>query len=504
MKKYQCIFSILLSIILMTTVTHPVYSIPISKEDSIITADHTDDYANNSKEAQSISTSGETSGVIETNGDVDYFVFKISEACMININSSGTTDMYGTLMSEDGSILSEDDDSAGYRNFLISTKLDVGTYYLAVRHYYSDQTGKYTICLNTATLEDDIGNDLKTATDYKLGSTESAAINYYGDIDTFKINIDTNGRYTFLTHGFTDTYGTLLDSKGNKIIEDDDSGDNKNFTFSKVLDIGTYYLQIKDFYSNRTGSYSIIASKDEQDDYGNTVDTSASLEFGKDKIGKIDYAEDVDVFKFSLEKEGIVILTTTGKTDTLGILMDMNGKEISKNDDTGLLKNFSITKYLKPGVYYLSVQNSNPTLTGEYTIVTEIRDSQDDDYGNDTKTAQVVKLNTELPGHFSFEGDLDYFTFTLEKKTEVELKTTGITDTFGSLIDSNGNTLLYDDDEGDGKNFLIDTTLEKGTYYIKVNDFYPEQLGFYTLYVNDKNTVSEVSTTATTEPEPVR
>jgi len=500
MKKYPVSFICLLSIIFTFVNVCPIFALPVEQIDNLVSDKIVDDYANQLKDAQSVLIPNEINGAIETTGDIDYFMFKISEPCNITINSVGTTDMYGILMTEDGSKIAEDDDSAGYKNFIISRKLDVGIYYVAVKHYYSDQTGKYTLFFNSATLEDDIGDDISKASEYNLENSVPSAINYSGDVDVFKIDIEKKDNYTFSTKGFTDTYGTLVNSKGIKIVEDDDGGNNKNFSFSTVLSVGIYYLYIKDFYEDRTGSYTMLVSKYGQDDFGNDYSSAENFKLGEEKDGCINYAGDIDVFKFSVDKEGIVILTTEGNTDTLGILTDEKGNEISKDDDTGLLKNFSITKHLTSGIYYLSIQNANPKLIGDYKLKIQLQDVRDDDYGNDKNSSSNIELNTNLSGSLSYEGDIDYFSFSLDKKTDVVINTTGISDTFGTLFDSDGNQLLYDDD-GDSKNFLINTTLNKGKYYIEVKNYYSVQLGFYTLFLTDKNSsISEITPAPTNTP----
>lgn len=64
--------------------------------------------------------------------------------------------------------------------------------------------------------------------------------------------------------------------------------------------------------------------------------------------------------------------------------------------------------------------------------------------------------------------------------------TTGSTDTYGQLYNSNGVLLKSDDDSGDGTNFMLKYSLTKGnTYYIKIRHFSSSKTGSYELNIHD-------------------
>ena len=84
---------------------------------------------------------------------------------------------------------------------------------------------------------------------------------------------------------------------------------------------------------------------------------------------RIDYAGDVDVYRFTLTATTTVHAWTTGAVDTVGSILDGRGVNIEANDDESAAStNFGITRSLDPGTYYLQVTHWEPNGTGTYTL----------------------------------------------------------------------------------------------------------------------------------------
>ncbi|MGZ5039896.1 MAG: trypsin-like peptidase domain-containing protein [Usitatibacter sp.] len=88
---------------------------------------------------------------------------------------------------------------------------------------------------------------------------------------------------------------------------------------------------------------------------------------------KIDYAGDVDVFRFRLAQQSSVHAWSTGTTDTVGAILDSNGVNLEANDDEDVSAghtnfNFGITRSLPAGTYYVQVAHFDATGTGAYTL----------------------------------------------------------------------------------------------------------------------------------------
>ena len=92
----------------------------------------------------------------------------------------------------------------------------------------------------------------------------------------------------------------------------------------------------------------------------------APLAFGNQRI---DYAGDVDVYRFTLTAKTTVHAWTTGSIDTVGSILDSRGVSLEANDDeSGASTNFGITRSLDPGTYYVQVTHFEPDGIGAYTL----------------------------------------------------------------------------------------------------------------------------------------
>ena len=88
---------------------------------------------------------------------------------------------------------------------------------------------------------------------------------------------------------------------------------------------------------------------------------------------RIDYAGDLDVYRFTLTQTASVHAWSTGSLDTVGSILDSNGVNLEANDDEDVSAghtnfNFGITRSLDPGTYYVQVGHFDAGGTGAYTL----------------------------------------------------------------------------------------------------------------------------------------
>src|SRR5439155_247663 len=96
--------------------------------------------------------------------------------------------------------------------------------------------------------------------------------------------------------------------------------------------------------------------------------------------------------------------------------------------------------------------------------------------------ATSVGTTSTTSGRINFAGDNDYFRVQVGSAGHLTVYTTGSTDTYGYLLDSNGNTLASNDDTT-GLNFQIDRDVSPGTYYVRVRHYSSTGTGDYVLEV---------------------
>ena len=88
-----------------------------------------DDHGNTRSTATSVAAPSSTAGTL-TAGDVDYFTVTVSQPGTLTVNTSGSTDTYGTLEDASGGTLATNDDGGSGTNFRLSSAVSAGTYYV--------------------------------------------------------------------------------------------------------------------------------------------------------------------------------------------------------------------------------------------------------------------------------------------------------------------------------------------------------------------------------------
>ena len=159
-------------------------------------------------------------------------------------------------------------------------------------------------------------------------------------------------------------------------------------------------------------------------------------------------------------------MATTGDTDTVGKLLNEQGREIATDNDGGENSNFLIERSLAPGIYFLEVAGAWNEY-GEYTLA--------------ANAAPVPHLpfGSRVTGQVAPAGD--HYRLTVDALMYVSIWTEGASDTAGVLYDDSGNLFSWVHAGGAGGNFRIDRVLPPGTYYLGVREGAVGATGEYVL-----------------------
>ncbi len=214
-------------------------------------------------------------------------------------------------------------------------------------------------------------------------------------------------------------------------------------------------------------------------DQGSTRDTTSSVDVPSTTAGELT-AGDIDYFTITLENDGDLTVTTTGTTDTSGVLEDSDGNVLVTDADSGESSSFSITRQVSAGTYYIKVTGAEATTTGDYSLAVSFTV---DHHGDTAAEATNVELPSQTAGTLG-TNDVDYFSVTVDAVGKLQVSTTGGTDTVGILEDADGNQLATDDGSGEGDNFSLTHTVTAGTYYAKVTGAETDTEGDYSLHVS--------------------
>ncbi len=167
-------------------------------------------------------------------------------------------------------------------------------------------------------------------------------------------------------------------------------------------------------------SYGVVGGQ-AGDDYGNSINNATGLPLGSSIDGRIEPADDQDVFRLDLSgRSGTtdVWLYTTGELDTVGHLFDSRGNRLLANDDSRIVNrwsNFHLRASLMPGIYYIAVISFQKQHVGDYTLYAEAVT----DIGNTTGTATRLSLDAPIPGTISSRNEGHYFRLAFTESTDL-------------------------------------------------------------------------------------
>ena len=149
------------------------------------------------------------------------------------------------------------------------TPEDDGTYYIAATGE-SFEWGSYELTVIDITQDDDEHPPDRSTTEHApIGTSVTGKIDFSGDVDWFKLNIDEKTRYQIDLEGQETDSGSLrdplllgvYDADGNYIsgTRNDDGGEVFNARISRTLKVGIYYVAVGAF-GNGEGTYTLTVT----------------------------------------------------------------------------------------------------------------------------------------------------------------------------------------------------------------------------------------------------
>lgn len=221
---------------------------------------------------------------------------------------------------------------------------------------------------------DDHGDTRLTATLVEhYGASEAGELESLSDVDVFRFDLQGHAEVEMRSSGQLDTRGTLYDSDGGVIAEDDDAGSDLNFRILTTLPGGVYYIAVASDMD--IGSYKMTARiRRAGDDHGDTSGASTFLPLGIRTTGRISPAGDTDAFRLEVPNAGGLRVGSAGPADTVGELRNSAGAVLAVRDDGGHGHNFRIERHVEPGIYYVHVTAVTP---GAFTLLADVYSADD-------------------------------------------------------------------------------------------------------------------------------
>ena len=250
---------------------------------------------------------------------------------------------------------------------------------------------------------------------------------------------------------------------------------------------------------------------------GTSFATATELTPNVAVVGHLNSSSDSDYFKFELSTKSEVILFTaglydadgfftSGTVDTAGTLYDSDQTPIQYSDYGSLghgRDNLFIPTTLNDGTYYVSVK-SEVNHTGSYRLF--YRPSRD---STSISNARTLELGEFSGGVLGSEIDLlvtdeDYFQIELASPTSVHIHTRARFDSIIDILNSSGTTIFSNDDGLQPPNAMIVSTLDAGTYFIRIKSYQHfisgvnlPPGGYYNIYFETTSDIASTIGTAT-------
>jgi hypothetical protein len=345
-----------------------------------------DDHGNTAATATTVAWNAPMRGVLETPADQDWFRLEVSGTGTLNLSSSGTNDVRGTLIQASGTVLAQDDDGAGTPNFLILTNVVAGTYFLKVTGTGATQ-GAYTVLAKwtaapavTGTPEIGlVGFGSAPIPDGSLTArvadgTDFGSLDVGGGARAASFSVRNTGKAT-LTLGAVRLSGPGAAQFRVTTQVSSTVAAGRSASFQITYDpstVGRHEASVTltnndadespyDFVIAGTATVS-------SDDVGNTAATARRVAVPSTTQARLEVSRDLDVFQFVLTQAATVSITTTGSLDTRGTLWDASGQTLAEDDDLGVGLNFRIRRKLAAGTYSVVVRGSSGNETGAYSL----------------------------------------------------------------------------------------------------------------------------------------
>ena len=304
--------------------------------------DATDDHGNDIDDATAIRVGADVEGVIDYQGDSDYFRFTAEEGefYQVDVALGSLPDSVLTLLGPDRWELAYNDDHGdSLASRVVWEAPESGDYYLVVEAAGFD-AGSYTLTISHSTIVDDHGNDIDDATVAAVGADVEGVIDYQGDSDYFRFTVEEGQFYQVdvALGTLRDSVLMLLGPDRWELAYNDDHGDS---LASRVVweapASGDYYLAVASAGFD-AGSYTLTVSHSTiVDDHGNDIDDATVAAVGADVEGALDYDGDIDFFRFQAEQgQSYQIDVALGTLDdSIVELYDADGSLLDTNDDYG-------------------------------------------------------------------------------------------------------------------------------------------------------------------------
>ena len=337
--------------------------------------------------------------VIGTISDTEpqvYYSFQAQQGDILTVSmvrSSGTLDPYLKVVDEERFVIADNDDQAGAdtRNARIDALIinRTGAYIIIASRYREvdgDSAGSFVLTIEEAE-NSGTGSSQLAPLPIRYGEAKTAVLSHRQYERFYTFNAEEDDLITIsMTRGSAgelDSYLILADEHFSSIFEDDDSGGGQNARIAdyRIPADGKYHIIATRFEGSKGNSLGafLLTLDAVGSAFQDVPSDAANINYGTSVPGKIDAANEHDLYAFYARQGEIITVSMTrvdGDLDAYLELLNASQEVVLSNDDGGNGQNALIDSYTIPfsGLYYIRARrfsggNGNPNTSGSYVLV---------------------------------------------------------------------------------------------------------------------------------------
>ncbi|MEK5066225.1 hypothetical protein [Cytobacillus sp. FSL R5-0596] len=318
-------------------------------------------------------------GMLRRYDDKDFYKFTLTKPGNIKLLMGNQPDVtwYGHIQDTKGNVydyLYTDDSEMVTGDSAAEVGLPAGTYYVKIENYSGGFETPYQMKVQyTATdyYEKEFNNSITVANGLTVNKTYRGNLQYSDDKDFYKFTLTKPGNVALSIKQSPGTtwYTHIQDTKGNtytKIYTDDSEMIEGNMAREVGLPKGTYYILISNYSSGIDKPYEFqvkyASSNYYEQEFNNNLTTATAVNLNPTYKGNLQDYDDIDFYKFSVPKDGLVNLQIPQKAGMVlyAHIQNSSGKvykDLYTNGSEAVKGNAALQVSLKKGTYYLRLSN---------------------------------------------------------------------------------------------------------------------------------------------------
>ena len=176
----------------------------------------TDDHGDTPAKATVVQAPSSTPGSLESGGDKDYFRFDLRQGGRLQVQTTGSTDTFGTLL-RGSSVIDSDNDGGSTANFRITVpNAQAGTWYVEVKGYDSTTTGAYTAQVEfTGTSS---GSNIELSITDACNDGENIQFRFFGFLSRRPVEVWPSGGLVYVTRGLNQKHTSQLSCTSGRLV----------------------------------------------------------------------------------------------------------------------------------------------------------------------------------------------------------------------------------------------------------------------------------------------